>query len=96
VGKKHDLIALIMRDPREEEIPPMGLVKLQDSETGQEFWLDTFDSKIRDQYRQIVNEKRRSLKQILNSCDADKVELHADQDYVRPLSRFFRMRARRR
>lgn len=96
VGKKHDLIALTLRDPREEEIPPMGLVKLQDAETGKDFWLDTFDGKIRSQYRQIIQERRRSLQQLLRSCDADQVELRADQDYVRPLSRFFRMRARRK
>lgn len=96
VGKKHDLIALTLRDPREEDIPPVGLLKLQDAETGGEYWVDTYDRGVTDQIREIVATKRRDLGSLLRSCDVDQVELRVDQDYIMPLSRFFRMRARRR
>lgn len=96
ISKKHDLIALTLRDPREEEIPPVGLLKLQDAETGGEYWVDTYDSSVRKQVRDGVAAKRRELKSLLASCDVDQVELRVDQDYIRPLTRFFRMRARRK
>jgi len=96
VSKKHDLIALNLRDPREEDIPPIGLVKLQDAETGAEFWVDTYDQKVRDYVKQTVRERRERLNTTLFSRDVDKVDIRVDQDYIKPLSRFFRMRARRR
>ena len=96
VSKKHDLIALNIRDPREEEIPPMGLLKLQDAETGKEYWLDTFDRDVRKQIQRATAEKRRELENLFRSCNVDQIEISVDQDYVKPLSRFFRMRARRR
>jgi len=95
VGRKHDLIALMLRDPREEEIPPVGLVKLQDAETAQEFWLDTSDRSVMKKYQSTIIERRRKLDQLLRSSGVDQVEIRADKDYVRPLSTFFRMRARR-
>ncbi|MCX6640987.1 MAG: DUF58 domain-containing protein [bacterium] len=96
VGKKHDLIALTLRDPREETIPPVGLIKLQDAETGQEFWLDSFDDKARKQIQNLVAEKRRNLKTLLRSAGVDQIELSTPEDYIIPLNRFFRMRAKRR
>lgn len=96
VSKKHDLISIILRDPREEEIPPMGLVKLRDAETGAEFWMDTYDRSVREQYRQLVIKRQNELDMLLRSADVDRIELRVDEDYVKPLSRFFRMRARRR
>ena len=96
VSKKHDLIALNLYDPREVEIPPMGLLKLQDAETGREFWLDTYDRRVTGQIETNVLEKRKTLKNLLQSCDVDQIDIRVDQDYIKPLSRFFRMRARRR
>ena len=58
--------------------------------------MDTYDSSVRKQVRDGVAAKRRELKSLLASCDVDQVELRMDQDYIRPLTRFFRMRARRK
>jgi len=95
-GKKHDLIALHLRDPREEEIPAVGLVKLQDAETGEDFWLDTYDAQVRQQYRQAAQAQKAGLGRLLLGSDVDQIAIRVDQDYVRPISNFFRMRARRR
>jgi uncharacterized protein (DUF58 family) len=96
VGKKHDLIALKLRDPREEEIPPVGLIKMQDAESGEEFWVDTLDASVLEKYRRLIAERNEKLTRLFRTSGVDVVELRADQDYVLPLSRFFRMRARRR
>ncbi|TKJ42348.1 DUF58 domain-containing protein [candidate division LCP-89 bacterium B3_LCP] len=96
VGKKHDLIALSLRDPREETIPPVGLLKLQDAETGEELWLDTYDRKVSSGIETIIKDKKRELNKLLRSSDIDHVELPVNQDYILPLSRFFRLRAKRR
>ncbi|MBU0520217.1 DUF58 domain-containing protein [bacterium] len=96
VSKKHDLIALTLRDPREEELPAVGLLKLQDAETGAEMWVDTYDRNIREQYRELVLKQQKQLQNLLKASDVDQVELLVDRDYVKPLTRFFRMRAKRR
>jgi uncharacterized protein (DUF58 family) len=96
VGRRHDLIALKLRDPREEEIPPVGLIKLQDAETGREFWLDTSDRTVMKRYHTSIKDRRKKLDQLLRVSGVDQVEIRADRDYVRPLSHFFRMRARRK
>jgi len=96
VSRKHDLIALNLRDPREEELPVAGLLKLQDAETGSEMWVDTYDKSIRDHYRKLVLEKQKKLVNLLKASDVDQVELMVDRDYIKPLTHFFRMRAKRR
>ncbi len=96
VSKKHDLVALNLQDPREEEIPPIGLIKLQDAETGEEFWLDTYDKSVRQHIKQTVAQKREKLNSLLLSSNVDKVDIRVDEDYIKPLSKFFKMRARRR
>ncbi|HEX7343918.1 MAG TPA: DUF58 domain-containing protein [bacterium] len=95
-GKKHDLIAMHLRDPREQEIPAVGLVKLQDAETGEDFWLDTYDAQVRQQYRNAAQAQKAGLDRLLLGSDVDQIAIRVDQDYVRPISNFFRMRARRR
>jgi uncharacterized protein (DUF58 family) len=95
-GKKHDLIAMQLRDPREEEIPAVGLVKLQDAETGEDFWLDTYDANVRQQYQRMTLERKSQLNRLLLGSDVDQIPIRVDKDYVRPISNFFRMRARRR
>ncbi|RJP82962.1 MAG: DUF58 domain-containing protein [Candidatus Zixiibacteriota bacterium] len=96
VGKKHDLIALRLSDPREETLPPVGLVKLQDAETGEDFWVDTFDPAVRNTYDQAVRARRNKLDRLLRTSGVDTVEVRAGEDYVQALSKFFRMRARRK
>ncbi|MFH1863254.1 MAG: DUF58 domain-containing protein, partial [bacterium] len=87
-GKKHDLIALVLRDPREQTIPPVGLVKLRDAETEEEFWVDTYDRRVVQEYQKIVRQKMEQLRQLLLSSKVDRVDVPVGQDYVKPLSRF--------
>ncbi|MCL5020228.1 MAG: DUF58 domain-containing protein [Bacteroidetes bacterium] len=95
VGNKHDLIGVVLNDRREKEIPPMGLVKLVDAETGEERWIDSSDKKTRFLFEQLLqrqSDKRRSL---FISSRLDSIEIETGQDYIKPLVQFFRLRERR-
>jgi uncharacterized protein (DUF58 family) len=94
-GKRHDLVALTIRDPREEELPAVGLVELRDAETGERALVDTFDRNVRQAFAQKARERLDALRQLLRSTGVDQVEIRCDEDYMQPLIRFFRMRERR-
>lgn len=94
-GNKHDLIALRVFDQREAEMPNVGLVQLQDSETGANQWIDTSDAALRYAYK--VNHERRNadITNILRRAGVDFAEVRCDMDYVPPLIKLFRKRGTR-
>jgi uncharacterized protein (DUF58 family) len=94
-SKRHDVIALSLRDPREEELPAVGLVELRDAETGERALVDTFDRKVREEFAAKARERLEALRRLLRSASVDQVEIRSDADYVLPLIRFFSMRGRR-
>jgi uncharacterized protein (DUF58 family) len=94
-GKRHDLIGLVLQDPRELDLPPVGLIPLRDAESGEVRWVDTSDRRLRTAFkadRLAVQQARRSL--FLKSR-LDAVELRLDRPTMKPLADFFRMRERR-
>ncbi len=95
VARKHDLIAVQLDDPREKELPDVGLVKLRDAERGTERWVDTSLAAVRNAYRQGW-ERRRALRerQFLTS-NVDNISIDVQKGYIQPLVEFFRMRERR-
>jgi uncharacterized protein (DUF58 family) len=94
-GKRHDMVALSLRDPREETLPAIGLVELRDAETGQHVLVDSFDREVREAFAQEARQRLHALRQTFRSTAVDQVEIRCDEDYMRPLVRFFRMRERR-
>jgi uncharacterized protein (DUF58 family) len=94
-GRRHDLIAMSVRDPREEELPAVGLVELRDAETGQSATVDTFDRGVRDTFAQKARTRLESMRGMFRSSAVDQIEIRCDRDYMRPLIQFFRMRERR-
>jgi uncharacterized protein (DUF58 family) len=95
VGKKHDLISIVLEDRRESDLPKLGLVKLSDAETGEERWIDTSNSKVRSKMildRKTKTAKRKSLF-ISNRIDA--INISTGENYIQPLVQFFKMRERR-
>jgi len=94
-SKRHDVIALSLRDPREEELPAVGLVELRDAETGERALVDTFDRKVREEFAAKAQLRLAGLRRLLRSASVDQVEIRSDADYVLPLIQFFRMRERR-
>jgi uncharacterized protein (DUF58 family) len=94
-ARKHDVIAVTVTDPREEELPPLGLLDLEDAETGDRVLVDTTDRRTRDSFRRWAIERRQKRAALFRSVGVDALELHTDRPYDVPLVRFFHQRARR-
>jgi uncharacterized protein (DUF58 family) len=95
VGRRHDLIAVSLADPREYQLPGVGLLELEDSETGKRFILDTSSNEVRDAYRAVWTAKTEAIRALCLSSGIDHIDIMAGRDYVRPLARFFLERERR-
>ena len=95
VGKKHDLIGVVLSDRREKEIPRIGLVKLFDVETGQQRWLDTSSKEVHELIKKLNNDYETKRNNIFLSSRLDSVDIDTGEDYVKPLVQFFKMRGKR-
>ncbi|MFA4888926.1 MAG: DUF58 domain-containing protein [Candidatus Omnitrophota bacterium] len=95
-NKRHDIIAITITDPREEELPDIGIVKLDDPETGQAFLVDTSDSRLRREYAQDSRKCLKAREMLFRSVDVDSIAVRTDAAYGQSLFRFFRARERRR
>ena len=94
-SKRHDVVALSLRDPREEELPAVGLVELRDAETDERALVDTFDRNVREQFAVKSRLRLEALRRMLRSASVDHVEIRCETDYMLPLIKFFKMRERR-
>ena len=93
---RHEIVALTLHDPREEALPDVGLVDLQDAETGALVTVDTSDRRVRDGYARRATEARDRRRRSFAAAGVEEVALRTDQPYVAPLLRAFRARDRRR
>ncbi|MCH8018230.1 DUF58 domain-containing protein [candidate division KSB1 bacterium] len=94
-NKRHDLVAITITDPREIELPNIGLVELEDAETGEIIMLDTADSTTRQTFARQTSNSREERDKNLRSMNVDSIDIRTDVSYIEPLIKFFRMRARR-
>jgi len=95
VSRKHDLVPVMISDPLEDAFPKLGLVQLEDPETGQRALVDTSDRSVRSGYEKAMSSRREELRKLFKKLELEHVELHAGEEYVVALARFFRARARR-
>jgi uncharacterized protein (DUF58 family) len=95
VGRKHDLIGVVLNDQREKEIPSLGLIKFTDAETGRERWIDTSSKSFQKNLASIRWNNMQKLKSLFTSGRIDNVEINTSENYVAPLVRFFRLRESR-
>ncbi len=91
-NQKHDLVALQIYDKRETELPPIGLVKLKDAESGELKWVDTSDRKVRDAYKHWWDKRDQEIQTIFAKSGVDNVKVRTDEDYVRSLISLFKKR----
>lgn len=91
-ARKHDLISLRITDKREDEIPPIGLVKFADAESGKEIWVDTSREDARKRYKYWIKKKTEQLESIFVKCGVDNTLIYTDEDYVKPLMKLFKKR----
>jgi uncharacterized protein (DUF58 family) len=92
---RHDVIALPVGDPREDDLPAVGLLTAEDPETGRTVVVDTADPAFRAAHRERARAEREALLALLRRHGIDHVPLSTGASYVEPLLRFFRTRARR-
>ena len=89
---RHDIIALKVSDPREKEMPDVGIVELQDSETARKVWVDTSSSAVRDHYAKSWAEREEKIREMLLHNRIDIAEISTDSDYVAELIKLFKQR----
>ncbi len=95
LAKRHDLIAVSVTDPREVKMPNVGLIQLEDAETGELVLIDTGSAGFRREYDGLGSERQERLRKLFRSMDVDHIEIYTGKDYVVDLVRFFRTRERR-
>jgi uncharacterized protein (DUF58 family) len=91
-ANKHDLAAIRLYDPRETELPKVGIMQLRDAESGKEMWVNTYSRKVRNNYAEWWRTADRNVTQALSKCRVDNVRISTSEDYVKPLVRLFESR----
>jgi len=95
-NRRHDLIAVHVEDPHERELPNVGILALEDSETGEVVELDTANTAVRRRFKEKALERGRRLVSDFRSEGVDTLQLQTDSPYLPALQRFFKTRERRR
>jgi len=90
---RHDLSVINIYDPREREIPDVGLIRIRDAETGQGMWVDSSSSKVRHSFAQWNRDLYEDTIHLLRRYKVDNVSISTNQDYVKELISFFKNRA---
>ena len=88
-GKKHDVIGIKIYDKMDMQLPAIGLIEAEDSETGNRYWVDTNDYLVRTGYQQYFLNQTEQCKSIFHKAGCDLLHLRTDEDYVKILQRFF-------
>ncbi|OHB97723.1 MAG: hypothetical protein A2Z58_09485, partial [Planctomycetes bacterium RIFCSPHIGHO2_12_42_15] len=94
-NKRHDMIAIAIVDPREQELPNVGFIELRDAESGEILLLDTADSLARKEFGALNNRRRQEQSRLFRSMGVDEILINTNRHHVEPIVRFFRMRERR-
>ena len=89
---RHDIIALKVSDPREREMPDVGIVELQDAETARKVWVDTASQAVRDHYAERWAEREAKTRELLLHNRIDIADISTDSDYVAELIKLFKKR----
>ena len=94
-SKRHSLIAITLQDRREAEIPNVGLIELEDAETGERIIVDTRSEQGRQLYAEFNKKIDAERQQAFRTSQIDSIDIRTDEPYVTPLIRFFRQRSAR-
>ena len=94
-NKRHDLVALHIEDRREHELPDVGILAIEDAETGEVLEIDTANPQVRTRFAQLAGQRAAALRHALNAEAVDSLELETGASYVPPLMHFFKSRTRR-
>ena len=96
LSRRHEVLAVRLVDPRERELPEIGMVVMNDAETGEHLWVDTSDRRFRGRFAEAVRRREERLGLAFRRAAVDALELSTEEDLVRSIIRFAAMRRLRR
>lgn len=88
-SRRHDVIGVKVYDKMDSTLPDIGMVKMEDAETGNALWVDTSDELVRHNYHQSFMEQSAACKNIFKKSGADLLHIRTDEDYIKILQQFF-------
>lgn len=88
-NRKHDVVAIQVYDRRETELPAVGLMKIKDAETGQERWIDSSSTRVREVYKECWERRQAVMNDSFKKCRVDSVSIRTEDDYVKALIALF-------
>ena len=91
-GGRHDIVAIRVTDPREAEMPDVGIVELSDAETGRKIWVDTSSARVREHYARSWQQRSEAIVETLRHNRIDTATISTDGDYVTELIKLFKQR----
>jgi uncharacterized protein (DUF58 family) len=94
-GRRHDLIAIRVLDERERSLPNIGIVSLEDAETGEQIEINTADATTRGRFADLADEQAAQLSRTLRRNNIEEIPLRTGEDYLPALRTFFKQRERR-
>lgn len=94
-NKRHDVIAVSITDPREQELPNVGFVELRDAESGETLLVDTSNTHARKEYSALCNRQAQERSKLFRSMGVDEIVINTGKHYIDPIVRFFRIREKR-
>ncbi len=95
-SKRYSLTAITLQDRREVELPDVGLIELEDAESGERVTIDTRSEEARHLYRELNQRADAERRQVFRANQVDSIHIRTDESYVKPIIQFFRQRASRR
>ena len=95
LSRRHDTVAVHLLDPREIELPPVGLLELTDAETMENMVVDTGSRRVRDAFAEEAADRQLEVEQLMLKARVDRIPIVTSENYVEPLIRFFRYRHRK-
>ena len=96
LARRHEVVALQVSDPREDELPDVGSIYVEDAETGEQIFVDTSDPGFRSRLKAAADERQALLEETTRSAGVDLHQVRTDEDLVRSLLRISELRRRRR
>ena len=96
LGQKHEVVAIRLTDPREMELPDVGMVVMEDAETGEQMFVDTHDAKFRRRFFDAVQKREEELASAFKRAGVDMMPLSTDDDLIRAILRFAKQRKQKR
>jgi uncharacterized protein (DUF58 family) len=96
LNQRHEVLAIRLWDPREVELPDIGLIVMEDAETGEQLVVDTHEKRFRQRFEELARQRQANLEQAFKHAGVDVLSLSTEEDMVRAIVRFAMLRQQRR